>query len=197
MHVLPATALWAELPDLDLAVASASYKPSRSACLVSACADDLSGCDSGRPGYAVDATSMSLEELVCPVVVLKFEYRDVAVGRSASEKAARFVGCPGDEVDRGGVKGDLIYLLPAVGLLAPNEDLAVVRGRGEDVAVLGMRPCYAPDGALVSVKLLVGPRAACWAMTYPLSVSTSVCFSPSTSKILIVLSEEQVANRRP
>jgi len=32
---------------------------------------------------------------------------------------------------------------------------------------------------------------------YPFSVSTSLCDSPSTSKILIVLSEEHVANRLP
>lgn len=33
--------------------------------------------------------------------------------------------------------------------------------------------------------------------TYPRSVSVSLWFSPSISKILIVLSEEQVARRRP
>ena len=32
---------------------------------------------------------------------------------------------------------------------------------------------------------------------YPLNVSVSLCDSPSTSKIFIVLSEEQVARRRP
>lgn len=32
---------------------------------------------------------------------------------------------------------------------------------------------------------------------YPLSVSVSRCESPSTSKILTVRSEEQVARRRP
>lgn len=33
--------------------------------------------------------------------------------------------------------------------------------------------------------------------TYPRSVSVNLWFSPSISKILIVLSEEQVARRRP
>lgn len=32
---------------------------------------------------------------------------------------------------------------------------------------------------------------------YPRSVSVSLCWSPSISKILIVLSDEQVARRRP
>ncbi len=32
---------------------------------------------------------------------------------------------------------------------------------------------------------------------YPLKVSVSLCVSPSISKILIVLSDEQVASRRP
>lgn len=34
-------------------------------------------------------------------------------------------------------------------------------------------------------------------VTYPFNVSTSLWVSPSTSKILIVLSEEHVANRLP
>jgi hypothetical protein len=121
------------------------------------------------------------------------------------------MGCPCNEVDRGSVESDLIYLLPAVGLFAPDEDLAVVRGRSEDIAVLGVCPCYAPDSTFVSANMLayssgdaIGAQApncflapSCLAMTYPLSVSTNVCLSPSTSKILIVLSEEQVANRLP
>jgi hypothetical protein len=36
-------------------------------------------------------------------------------------------------------------------LLLPDEDLAVVARRGEDVAVLGVRPCYTPDSAFVTV----------------------------------------------
>ena len=34
-------------------------------------------------------------------------------------------------------------------------------------------------------------------LVYPFSVSVNLWLSPSTSKILIVLSEEQVASRRP
>lgn len=111
------------------------------------------------------------------------------------------MGCPCNKVDRGSVESDLVNLLPAVGLLAPDEDLAIVRGGGEDVAILGVCPCDTPYSTFVSVNALAVNRdlvAQSWlAMTYPLSVSTNVCLSPSTSKILIVLSEEQVANRRP
>ena len=108
---------------------------------------------------------MGLEDLMCPVVVLEFEDRDVAVGRCASEQAACLVGRPCDEVDRGGVEGDLIYLLPAVGLLAPDEDLAVVRGGSENVAVLGVRPRYAPDSTFVPVNVLTKDPDGhnCWA----------------------------------
>ena len=42
---------------------------------------------------------MSMEELMCPVVVLELEYRYIAVGRCASEEAAGFVGCPSNEID--------------------------------------------------------------------------------------------------
>jgi hypothetical protein len=52
------------------------------------------------------------------------------------------------------VQGELVDALPLrrllCALLLPEEDLAVVAGRGEDVAVLGVRPGYAPDGALVA-----------------------------------------------
>jgi len=50
----------------------------------------------------------------------------------------------------------------AAGLLLPDEDLAVVARRGEDVAVLGVRPGDAPDGAFVSAEkpgvVSVGPN---------------------------------------
>jgi hypothetical protein len=64
---------------------------------------------------------------MCPGVVLELENRDIAVGGSACEEAARFVGCPCDKVYGSGVQGDFVYLLPAVGLFAPDDDLAVVR----------------------------------------------------------------------
>jgi hypothetical protein len=50
------------------------------------------------------------------------------------------------------VQGKVEDLLPLVGLLAPDEDLAVVAGRGQDVAVLGVCPRDAPDGALVALQ---------------------------------------------
>lgn len=93
------------------------------------------------------------EDLVCPIVVLEFEYGNIAVGRCAREKTACLVRGPCDQVDRGGVEGDFVDLLPAAGLFAPDEDFAVIRGRGEDVAVFGVGPCYAPDGALVAVAV--------------------------------------------
>jgi len=48
------------------------------------------------------------------------------------------------------------------------------------------------------VRGVSGYALACdWAVTCPLSVSVRRCWSPSISKILMVLSEEHVANRRP
>jgi hypothetical protein len=196
LGILPAPSLLAELPQLDLAVAAASDKPPRSTGLVPARANDLSRRYSRCPRYTVHAAATCLEDLVCPVVVLELEYRDVAVGGGAGEEATGFVRCPGDKVDRRGVQGDVVDFLPGRGLFPPDKDLAVVRAGCEDVAVLWVCPCYAPYGALVSSK--PSATASPWyGTTYPRSVSTSVCLSPSTSKILIVLSEEHVARRRP
>lgn len=91
---------------------------------------------------------------MCPGIVLELKYRDVAVRGSTSEEAASFVWRPGDDVDRGGVEGDFVDLLPGRRLLAPDDDLAVVRGGCEDISVLWMRPCYAPHWAFVSSILV-------------------------------------------
>ncbi len=50
---------------------------------------------------------------------------------------------------------------------------------------------------IVSAMLLRDERDVMGELAYPRSVSVSLWFSPSISKILIVLSEEQVARRRP
>jgi hypothetical protein len=156
---LPAPCLGAEVPQLDLAVAAACDKAPRRTGLVAARADDLAGRDSRGPRDAVHAAAAGLEDLVRPGVVLELEHRHVAVGGGAGEQAAGLVGRPGDDVDRGRVQGDFVDLLPGGRLLAPDDDLAVVRRRGEDVAVLGMRPCHAPYGAFVSAALSTAPSA--------------------------------------
>jgi hypothetical protein len=60
---------------------------------------------------------------------------------------------PGDQVDGGGVQGELVDALPLVlRLFAPDEDAAVVGRRGKDGPVFGMGPGNAPDGAFVAVR---------------------------------------------
>lgn len=49
----------------------------------------------------------------------------------------------------------------------------------------------------VSVRSVGGGGDGGMGRSYPRRVSVSLWFSPSISKILIVLSEEQVARRRP
>jgi hypothetical protein len=64
--------------------------------------------------------------------------------------AACFWWTPSNEIDRGGVEGELVDALPLGILLAVDEDAAVVRGAGEDGAVFGVCPRDAPDGTFVT-----------------------------------------------
>jgi hypothetical protein len=151
--VLPASCLRAELPKLDLAVAATGDESACGAGLVSTCTDNLARCNSRRPRNTVYTRAAGLEDLVCPVVVLELENRNVAVRGSASEEAAGLVGSPSDVINRSGVERNIVDLLPGAALFAPDEDFAVVGGRCENVAVFGMRPGYTPYSAFVSVKL--------------------------------------------
>ena len=48
---------------------------------------------------------------------------------------------------RSGMKGVLLDLGPARGtLLLPDDDLAIIRARCEDIAILGVRPSNLPNG---------------------------------------------------
>jgi hypothetical protein len=77
--VLPASCLRAELPKLDLAIAATSDESSGSASLITASTDDLTWCNSRCPRDAVNAGAASLEDLVCPGIVLELENGDIAV----------------------------------------------------------------------------------------------------------------------
>jgi hypothetical protein len=79
----------------------------------------------------------------------------------------------------------------------PDEDFAVVACGGQNIAILWVRPGDAPDGAFVSGRMGVSEGGGKEEGQYPLRVSVSRWESPSTSKILTVRSEEQVARRRP
>jgi hypothetical protein len=95
-------------------------------------------------------------------VLLELEHADVAVAAGAGEQAAGLVGRPRDGVDAGLVQGEVVDARPGArgrggagllgggGALAPDDDLAVVARRGEDVAVFGVGPGDAPDRALVA-----------------------------------------------
>jgi hypothetical protein len=88
------------------------------------------------------------------------------------------VGSPGDKVYGSGVEGYFVDLLPGVGLLAPDEDLAVVGTGCKDVAVLGMCPCDAPDSAFVSTSLSMPDTDTCvMERRRTLAVSQPVCAS--------------------
>lgn len=77
--VLPAPCFCAELPKLDLAVATTSHESSRCASLIAASTDDLTRRNSRCPRNTVYAGATSLKDLICPAVVLELEDRNVAV----------------------------------------------------------------------------------------------------------------------
>ena len=89
---------------------------------------DAAGGRGGGPAHAVDTQPVGVEDGVLPAVVAELEDRDVAVGGGAGQEAACFVGGPRHDVDRGLVQGEVEDALPGAGLLAPDEDFAVVAG---------------------------------------------------------------------
>ena len=137
MHLVPASRLWAELPNFDLAITSTSNKPSRRL-LLCASTRHLTRRKCRSPAHAIDAGAARLKDLMGPRIVFEFEDRDVAIRGGAGEETAGLVWGPGDEIDRGSVQGDIVDFLPLGRLFAPNENLAVVGRGGEDVAVFGM-----------------------------------------------------------
>lgn len=65
--------------------------------------------------------------------------------------------------------------LPLVRLFAPDKDLAVVACRGEDVAVLRVRPRNTPHCAFVTIPMIVRDVVALIGRNspYPFNVSVS------------------------
>ena len=113
--------------------------------------DDAAGRCGGGPRHRVDAEPVGGEDAVLVAVVLELEDGDVAVGRGAREQAARLVRRPGDGVHRGLVQRKVEQLLPRALLLAPDQNLAVVARRCQDVAVFRVRPGYTPYCPLVTI----------------------------------------------
>lgn len=86
-------------------------------------------------------------------VVFEAEDTDTTVGTSGGQVASRLRRRPCDQVNGGGVQGELVNALPLVlRLLAPDEDATIIRGGGEDGAIFGVCPRDAPDGTLVAVE---------------------------------------------
>lgn len=113
----------------------------------------------GRPADGVDAHAVGVEDLVCPAVVAELEDANVAVGRGAGQEAAALVRRPGDHVDGGCVEGEIEDLGPGAAagggrcvlvLLAPDEDLAIVGGGGEDGAEFGV--CLGEESVMAIEK---------------------------------------------
>lgn len=143
-------------PQLDLAVGAAGDEPAqgRLGLAGESGARELAGGQGGAPGHGVDAHAVGREDGVLEGVVLEAEHADAAVGAGGGQVAPGLWRRPGDQVDRGGVQGELVDALPLVlRLLAPDEDAAVVGGGREDGAIFGVGPRDAPDGAFMAVGL--------------------------------------------
>lgn len=147
-------------PQLDRIVAAARGKPAVSYRRgAGRAADDASGGSGGSPRDRVDAEAVCGEYRVVDGIVLELENAYVAVGRSARKQAAGLVRRPRNNVDRCLVQREIVDSLPLVvlcSLFFPEENFAVVAARCEDVAILGVCPGDAPNGAFVSVVQLEG-----------------------------------------
>jgi len=145
-------------PQLDLAIGAASDEPAQRRLRLAgkSGARELAGGEGGAPGDGIDAHTVGGEDGVLERVVLEAEHADAAVGAGGGQVAAGLWRRPGDQVDRGGVQGELVDALPLVlRLLAPDEDAAVVGGGCEDGAVFGVGPRNAPDGAFMAVVTML------------------------------------------
>ena len=83
-------------------------------------------------------------------LVLELNNGNSAIGRGAKQKRAVLLGCPRDGIHRCLVNAVLGNVGPATVLLSPDDNLAVVRGRGKNDAKLGVGPGNLPDGAFVT-----------------------------------------------
>lgn len=146
-------------PDLEDVIAAAGDEaPVARGAGARVATGDAAGGEGGPPGDRVDAEAVGGEHDVVDGVVLELEDGDGAVRGGAGQEAARLVGGPGNDVDRGLVLGEVVDALPLRALLGalllPDEDFAVVTSRRQDVAVLGMRPCHTPDRTFVAALYL-------------------------------------------
>lgn len=135
------------IPYLDRIVTSPSHKPPHS-CRTRLTTHQAARHHRRRPTHSIDTRSMRVEDLMRPIALLEFEDADLAIGASAGEQAAGFVGRPGDDVHGGGVQGEAGDYLPGGGGagrvggggsgFAPDLYGAVVGGGGENGAVFGV-----------------------------------------------------------
>ena len=148
-----------EGPDLEQVVAAAGDEPAvAGGAGTRIAADDAAGGGGGGPADRVDAQAVGGEGAVLEAVVLELENRHVAVGGGAGQQAPGLVRRPGDGVDAGLVQREVEDALPAPALLPPDEDLAVVAGRGQNVTVLWVRPGDTPYCSFVSGSVKKGRK---------------------------------------
>lgn len=102
-----------------------------------------------------------MEDLRFGEVVFEFQHADISIRRGASEKAARLMRRPGDDVYRCGVERVFVDSTPCGGIwgvggggcFAPNEDAAVVGGGSEDITVFRVGPGDRPDCSFVAGEI--------------------------------------------
>jgi hypothetical protein len=90
---------------------------------------------------------VGVESLVSPGIVPELKNTDVTIGRGAGKETSALVRGPRYHVHRSGVKGEIEDLGPGAAtggrgsvlrLFPPDQDLAIVRGGGQNRAELGV-----------------------------------------------------------
>lgn len=105
-----------------------------------------------RPAHRIHTRSMSHKRNLIPrPIILNLINAHSAIGASAGEQAPKLMGRPLDRVDGRSVVREFSEPVPGASSLLPDNHLAVVARRGENVAEFGVGPGNLPYGAVMAV----------------------------------------------
>ena len=125
-------------------------------------------CHAGSPSNRIHANTVRRNHNRRPHIIPQLNHADLAVGAGTGKQTAALGRRPSHQIHTRRVVGIVECFAPlscasgasscspALGSctsgLAPDDDAAIVRARGEECAEFGVRPGYAPHGAGVALE---------------------------------------------